>query len=77
MDVMVNGKSMELADGTTAAGLLERLQIHPERVVVEVNLAIVKRGQLPSTALKTGDQVEIVHFVGGGSTVKGEWRKIS
>jgi len=67
MDVMVNGKSMELADGTTAAGLLERLQIHPERVVVEVNLAIVKRGQLPSTTLKTGDQVEIVHFVGGGA----------
>jgi sulfur carrier protein len=67
MELMVNGKPMELADGTTAAGLLERLQVHPERVVVEVNLAIVKRGQLPSTALKPGDQVEIVHFVGGGA----------
>lgn len=67
MDVMVNGKPMELSDGTTAAGLLERLQIHPERVVVEVNLTIVKRGQLPSTALKPGDQVEIVQFVGGGA----------
>ena len=67
MELMVNGKPMALADGTTAAGLLEQLQIHPEGVVVEVNLAIVKRGQLPSTALKPGDQVEIVHFVGGGA----------
>lgn len=67
MELMVNGKSMQLTDGTTAAGLLEQLKVHPERVVVEVNLTILKRGQLPSTVLKPGDQVEVVHFVGGGS----------
>ncbi|MBI3088046.1 MAG: sulfur carrier protein ThiS [Candidatus Omnitrophica bacterium] len=67
MDVMVNGKPMQLADGLTAAGLLDRLQVRPERVVVEVNLTILKREQLPATVLKAGDQVEIVHFVGGGA----------
>lgn len=67
MDVMVNGKPMQLADGLTAAGLLEQLQVRPERVVVEVNLTILKREQLPATILKAGDQVEIVHFVGGGA----------
>jgi len=43
------------------------LKILPERVVVEVNLKILKRAEHASTMLKDGDQVEIVHFVGGGS----------
>ena len=67
MQVTVNGEPRELADGSTAAQLLELLKIAPERVVVELNLAILKRAQLAATVLKEGDQVEIVHFVGGGS----------
>ena len=67
MELLVNGKPMQLADGLTAAGLLDQLQVRPERVVVEVNLTILKREQLPSTVLQVGDQVEIVHFVGGGA----------
>jgi len=67
MELLVNGKPMQLADGLTVAGLLERLQVKPERVVVEVNLTILKREQLPATVLKAGDQVEIVHVIGGGA----------
>ena len=67
MEVQVNGKKIQVSDGTTAAGLLHQLGIEPERVVVEVNLNIVKRAQLASVTLQPGDQVEIVHFVGGGS----------
>ena len=67
MKLSVNGQERELPDGTTAAQLLELLQVIPERVVVEVNLAILKRAQLPSTTLNEGDTVEIVQFVGGGS----------
>jgi len=67
MELMVNGKPMQVAEGTTTAALLEQLAIYPERVVVEVNLTILKRDQLASTVLKAGDQVEIVHFVGGGA----------
>ena len=67
MELVVNGKPMRLSEGTTASALLEHLKIQAERVVVEVNLDIVKRAQLPSTILRAGDQVEIVHFVGGGT----------
>lgn len=67
MDVKVNGKPMQLSDGMTASGLLEQLGIEPERVVVEVNVTIIKRAQLAGTVLRDGDQVEIVHFVGGGA----------
>ena len=67
MELLVNGKSMQLTGGTTAAQLLQRLGIEPGWVVVEINLNIVKRAQLDSAVLQAGDQVEIVHFVGGGS----------
>lgn len=66
-DVTVNGVKQAVPDGTTVDRLLDTLKILPERVVVEVNLTILKRAEHANTALKEGDQVEIVHFVGGGS----------
>ena len=68
MQVMVNGERRELPDGSAVSALLDALNVAPERVVVEVNLTILKRAQQTSTILKEGDQVEIVHFVGGGAT---------
>jgi len=65
--LMVNGVRQTVTDGTTVTQLLDILKILPERVVVEVNLTILKRAEHASTTLKEGDQVEIVHFVGGGS----------
>ena len=67
MQVTVNGEARTVPDGTTAAQLLELLKVIPERVVVEVNLTILKRAQLPATALSEGDTIEIVQFVGGGA----------
>ena len=66
MDLMVNGEPRALADGLTVAQLLEQLAISPQRVVVEVNLDILKRAEHPARVLQPGDRVEIVHFVGGG-----------
>ena len=68
MNVMVNGERQAVPENITAAQLLERMEIVPERVVMELNLAILKRAQLPGTVLKEGDRVEIVHMVGGGSS---------
>ena len=67
MNVMLNGQTRTVPQDTTVEGLLTQLRIMPERVVVEVNLTILKRAQHPATKLNEGDQVEIVHFVGGGS----------
>lgn len=66
MGIVLNGERKTLADGLTVAALLEQLQVRPERVVVEVNLTILKRAQHVQTILHEGDQVEIVHMVGGG-----------
>lgn len=67
MEVTVNGEPKQVPDGFTVQQLLEQLAIAPERVVVEVNLTILKRAQHEETVLQAGDQVEIVQFVGGGS----------
>jgi len=72
-ELTVNGVKHTVSESTTVTQLLETLKIVPERVVVEVNLTILKRAEHPTTTLKDGDQVEIVHFVGGGclQTVQG------
>jgi len=68
MELAVNGEKRSVPDGTTVSQLLEFLQVAPERVVVEVNLTILKRAQHAGTMLKEGDRVEIVRFVGGGAS---------
>ncbi len=67
MELIVNGEKRTMADGLTVSHLLTELQIIPERVVVELNLTILKRAQQASTVLRQGDEVEIVQFVGGGA----------
>lgn len=64
--VTVNGERRTVPAGTTVAGLLDLLGLAPERVAVERNLEIVRRGEYDRTVLRDGDAVEIVHFVGGG-----------
>ena len=66
VDVTVNGQSRRVADGTTVAQLLQQLTVHPQQVVVEVNVQIIKREQRETAILQPGDVVEIVRFVGGG-----------
>lgn len=65
MKVRVNGLDMDVK-ATTVMELLEELQINPERVVVEVNLEIVKKDRFNEYKIKEGDLIEIVNFVGGG-----------
>lgn len=66
MKVSVNGEPRELPEGTTVAQLLTHLAIAPGRVAVEVNTEVVKKADHPTHALREGDAVEVVAFVGGG-----------
>jgi sulfur carrier protein len=66
MRVHVNGEEREVEDGLTLAALLDFLKVEKARVAVEVNAEIVRRALHAQTTLKSGDQIEIVTFVGGG-----------
>ncbi|MBW3569507.1 MAG: sulfur carrier protein ThiS [Gemmatimonadetes bacterium] len=64
--VRVNGDPREIPAGLCVAGLLEHLDLHPRMIVVEHNGEILRREQLEEAAVNEGDQLELVHFVGGG-----------
>ena len=71
MKVTINGEPRFFADASagqvTLAGLVESLGMKSDRVAIELNRDIVPRDRWAGTFLKDGDQLEIVHFVGGGS----------
>lgn len=51
----------------TLIALIDSLGMKPDRVAVELNREIAPRNRWPEIALKDGDSLEIVQFVGGGS----------
>lgn len=66
MKLIVNGETREdLPDLLTVRELIERYKLSPEKVAIELNRRLL-RGDKYETALKDGDEVEIVTFVGGG-----------
>ncbi len=66
MNIQLNGQDLEAAPQTTLSALLVAQGLAERRVAVEVNGAIVPRGQHPTHVLHEGDRVEIVHALGGG-----------
>jgi sulfur carrier protein len=66
MNILLNGSPHDCADDTTLADLLAANGYAGRRVAVEINRDIVPRSAHATTPLKAGDQVEIVHAMGGG-----------
>ena len=61
----ING-AQESRAACTLLELVQEKQLAPERVVLELNGAIIKRPQWSEMVLQEGDALEIVCFVGGG-----------
>lgn len=66
LTITLNGESRRVTPGATIATLLAELGLDASKVAVERNLAISPRTGFGATALADGDNLEIVHFVGGG-----------
>jgi sulfur carrier protein len=69
MKLHINGDERNFSDAPTPftlAALVEMLGMKADRVAVELNREIVARDRWAETPLNEGDQLEIVHFVGGG-----------
>ena len=66
MQVTVNGARREVPDGVTVRGLVEHLGLTEGPVAVEVNREIVPRALHAERRVSAGDEIEVVHFVGGG-----------
>ena len=66
MQITVNGAATEVPPNLTIHELVLHLGFVEGPVAVEVNRAVVPRAQHANHQVAPGDQVEIVHFVGGG-----------
>ncbi|HOW53300.1 MAG TPA: sulfur carrier protein ThiS [Syntrophorhabdaceae bacterium] len=66
MKITVNGREMEIADGTDLKLLIHSGKVDPDRVILVLNDSVVKNDLWTRTILAEGDRVELVSFVGGG-----------
>jgi thiamine biosynthesis protein ThiS len=66
LGLLVNGERRRFTEPVTLADLLTTLGLDPRMVVVELNREIIRRPRLGEVMLREGDQIELVHFVGGG-----------
>ncbi|CAM3186921.1 Thiazole synthase [Sphingomonas antarctica] len=66
ISIRVNGEHRRVANDLSIAALALELGLEPTRVAVERNLEIVPRSTLADVRVEDGDELEIVHFVGGG-----------
>jgi sulfur carrier protein len=64
--VKLNGDMRECREGMTLADLVAELGLGTKRIAVEVNRDIIPREDYATCRLNAGDEIEIVHFVGGG-----------
>ena len=71
MNLTINGENRSLAPVESLHARFVSSGMKSDRVAIELNREIVPRDQWAQTAIRDGDRLEIVHFVGGGSSAIG------
>ena len=67
MHLLINGKDHDdLPDGLSVATLIAHLGLPERKIAVERNREVVPKSAYAETMLVTNDQLEIIHFIGGG-----------
>ena len=66
MQIIVNGEARALPDGQTLTELVDALELSGRRIAIERNGEIVPRSRYDGIVLDDGDELLIVHAIGGG-----------
>ena len=66
MLIIVNGEDREIPDDLNLEELVTSLNFPHDRLAIELNGSVIRRGEWQTSKLVPGDRIEIVHFVGGG-----------
>src|SRR5215467_5402136 len=69
IEIRLNGETREVPAALNIAQLLDHFDLPKDRVAVERNRSIVPKGDWDKITVDTGDQLEIVQFVGGGEAL--------
>ena len=73
LTIQLNGQSRtfsELGSPTDLSSVVVTLGLKADRIAVEHNGSIVSRSAWDQAQVKEGDRLEIVHFVGGGTSLR-------
>lgn len=67
MHLIINGKDHDdLPEGLTVLGLIQHLGLPERKIAVERNREVVPKSDYAETQLVNHDELEIIHFIGGG-----------
>jgi len=66
MQLVVNGKDLDVKEDITIQELLKKLQLEDKVMAVAVDMEIVKKDNWNTFIPKEGSKIELLHFVGGG-----------
>ncbi len=66
INILLNGKQIEVKEGSTIADLIKLYDLDVKKVAVEKDLEIILVDDFDKTKLTSDNRIEIVHFIGGG-----------
>ena len=64
--IKINGKSLSIDQNLNVSYLIKKLDIPLNKVAIEINKKIIDKKKLKKITLHNKDNLEIVHFIGGG-----------
>ena len=64
--IKINGKVKIINQNVNLSKLLKVLKIPIKKVAIELNQEIIDKKKINKINLKKNDNIEIVHFIGGG-----------
>ena len=66
LKIQVHGETQNLPETTPLEGWVQSLEIPYRHVAIAINGEVIPRSQWTLTSLTEGDEVQIIHAVGGG-----------
>ncbi len=64
--IKINGKFSTINENLSLLTFLKQLKMPLKKVAIELNREIVDKKKLNNIKLKKNDEIEVVHFIGGG-----------
>ncbi len=66
MKIIINGITKEIPNEVNIIELLESFSLPKEHIAIELNKQVVRKKDWENIIITDADQIEVIHFVGGG-----------
>ena len=64
--IKLNGKKIQVFKDSSLISVLKKFKIPLNKVAIELNRKILNKNSLNKLKVNERDEIEIVHFIGGG-----------